>query len=182
MFEIYPNSSNSLLVVEDMKTGAIVPLKDMAFGWILKVDNAIKETYPETYDQLVDLEGGKKNNALMRVKQFLSCNFSFKDGLPDIDEHFNFKLEKVFCPARNTGICKLGICSPKITHKFSRCEKMVLNLFYVGMSEEEIGEKLFISRCTVHNHINNMYAKAGVKGQSNPDRRLIAYAVKNRLV
>ena len=49
------------------------------------------------------------------------------------------------------------------------------------MSEDEIAEKLFISRYTVHNHINNMYSKTGIKGKSTPDRKLMAYAFKNKL-
>lgn len=182
MFEIYSNSDNKVLVVEDMTTGNIVSLKDMPFGWSLKIDNAIRDTYPGTYDSLVDLHGGTKADLLMRVKQFLSCNFATKDGVPDIDEHFNFNTESVFCPARSTKVCQLGICCPKITSKFTRCERTVLNLFCVGMSEEEIAEKLFISKFTVHNHINNMYEKSGIKGKTAPDRKLIAYAHAKKLI
>ena len=58
MFEIYINCENRFLVVEDLTTGAIVALKDMPIAWKVHVDNAIKETYPETYDKLVDLFGG----------------------------------------------------------------------------------------------------------------------------
>jgi hypothetical protein len=182
MFEVYTNSENRILVVEDLTSGSILPLKDMPMAWLLKVDNAINKTYPETYDQLVNLHGGSKADTLMRVKQFLSCNFAFKDGMADIDEHFNFKIESVFCPARSTKVCTLGICCPKITNEFSRCERTVLTLFCAGLSEDEIANKLFVSRCTVHNHINNMYAKTGIKGQHTPDRKLVAYAYAKKLV
>lgn len=169
------------MVVEDLTNGAIVALKDMPLGWMVLVDNSIKEAYPETYDKLVELHGGLKVNLQMRVKQFLSCNFSVKDGLADIDDHYNFNLEAVFCPARATKLCKLGICCPVMTSELSKCEKLVLSLFCTGMSEHEIADKLFISHCTVHNHINNMYAKIGVKGKCAPDRKLMAYAYKNHL-
>jgi len=182
MFEIYTNSDNRIIVAEDMTTGAILPIKDMPMAWILKVDNSIRETYPETYDKLVDLHGGMKTDVLMRVKQFLSCNFACRDGVPDIDDHFNFKIENVFCPARSTKVCQLGICRPKISHELSKCERLVLRLFCLGMSEDEIAEKLFISRCTVHNHINNMYAKTGIKGKTTPDRKLVAYAYSKNLI
>jgi DNA-binding NarL/FixJ family response regulator len=182
MYEIYSNSNNSVLVVEDMTTGNIVPLKDMGMGWQIKVDSAIRESYPDTYDKLVDLHGGSKSDIMARVKQFLSCNFAYKDGVPDIDEHFNFKTESVFCPARSTKVCQLGICCPKITSKFTRCERTVLNLFCVGLSEDEIADKLFISKFTVHNHINNMYEKSGIKGKTAPDRKLIAYAYSKKLI
>ena len=182
MFEVYTNSENKFLVVEDLKTGTISSIKDMPMGWLLKVDNSIKENYPETYDKLVELHGGLKTSVLMRVKQFLSCNFSSKNEMPDIDEHFNFKIENVFCPARSTKVCQLGICRPKINNELSKCEKLVLRLFCLGMSEDEIAEKLFISRCTVHNHINNMYAKTGIKGKTTPDRKLVAYAYSKNLI
>jgi|GEM_PF-1384153 len=182
MFEIYTNSENKYLVVEDMSTGVMSPVKDMPISWLLKVDNSIKETYPETYDQLVKLHGGMRADVAMRVKQFLSCNFSCKDGVPDIDEHFNFKIENVFCPARSTKVCQLGFCTPKINSDLSKCERLVLRLFCIGMSEEEIAEKLFISRCTVHNHINNMYTKTGIKGKTTPDRKLVAYAYSKNLI
>lgn len=180
MFEIFTNSDNRQLVVEDLTTGAIVALKDMPISWMILVDNSIKESYPETYDQLVELHGGLKVNLHMRVKQFLSCNFSVKDGIVDIDEHFNFKLEGVFCPARTTKLCKHLFCKPMLTTELSKCEKMVLQLFVAGMSEHEIADKLFLSPCTVHNHINNMYAKTGLKGKTAPDRKLMAYAFKNK--
>ena len=182
MYEVYTNSDNRHLIVEDMCTGAIVTLKEMPIAWLLKVDNAIKETYPETYDKLVDIHGGMSLNVMKRVRQFLSCNHSVKDGIPDIDDHYNFRLEKVFCPAQLTKICILGFCNPIITNELSKCEKIVLSLFCKGLSEEEIGEKLFISRCTVHNHINNMYAKTGIKGKTAPDRKLMAYAHDKNLI
>jgi len=181
MFEIYINCENRFLVVEDLTTGAIVALKDMPIAWKVHVDNAIKETYPETYDKLVDLFGGLKTDLSKRIKQFLSCNFSLKDDMPDIDDHFNFNIENIFCPAKINKICTLGICNPKITNELSKCEKLVLRFFCIGMSEDEIAEKLFISRYTVHNHINNMYSKTGIKGKSTPDRKLMAYAFKNKL-
>lgn len=182
MFEIYPNGDNHHLVVEDLEIGQIVPLKEMPMAWFIKVDNSIRDIYPETYEQLIKTHGGMKTDIQKRVRQFLTCNFSGKDCIPDIDDEFNFKIEHVFCPARNTGICNHTFCNPKITSELTKCEKAVLNLFCLGLSEDEIAEKLFVSPYTIHNHINNMYAKTGIKGKSAPDRKLMAYAHHKNLI
>ena len=181
MFEIYLNAANRELLVEDLQSGEVVLLKKMPHEWLVKVDNGIKELYPKTYTKLCEQFGDSEPFLFARICQFLSCNCAEKNGVPDIDEHFNFKLETVYCPARALGICKLGFCLPQLTDKLSKTEITVLKLFCEGMSEEEIGERLFISSHTVHNHINNMYTKTGIKGMSNPDRRLVAYAHEKNL-
>ena len=47
-----------------------------------------------------------------------------------------------------------------------------------GMSNSEIGERLFISRATVKVHISNILAKLGVASRAEA----IALALRNQLV
>lgn len=180
MFEIYWSHNHSELLVEDLQGSTA--LSKMPLDFINRCDSEIEKKYPELHNRLADLHGGLKANAFARVKQFFACNFSFKDGQADIDEDFNFIIESVPCPARTTGICEFCFCNPKLNTVFSEREKEVLVLFKVGLDEAEIGEKLFISKHTVHNHINNMYAKAGLTNQSHPDRRLIEYAHSKKII
>ena len=182
MLESYFNTSNTELLIEDLAKGSVVTLREKGHKFHKDCDNSIREKHPEEWQKLADLHGAAPEFAYARVQNFLACNFSFKDGKIDIDEHFNFNYENVPCPARVSGICKLKICFPKFTSELSKRELEVLRFFCKALSEEEIGEKLFISPHTVHNHINNIYAKLGFVGKPHPDRLLIDYAHTKRLV
>jgi len=181
MYEVYWNSENTCILVEDYKTKKAVPFNEMPLTWALSCDDAIRIQFPDSYKKLCHIFGETKALAHARVKQFISCNFSEKDGIPDIDEEFNFNIEKTACPARGI-VCQLCLCSPEMNTEISAREKQLLGFFVQGFSEEEIAEALFISPYTVHNHIKNMYRKIGVAGKSNPDRRLIAYIHSKKIL
>jgi len=53
----------------------------------------------------------------------------------------------------------------KQDHRLSDREKEILSLLAVGASNDEIAEKLFISRFTVKNHLQNIFKKIGVHGK-----------------
>jgi DNA-binding CsgD family transcriptional regulator len=181
MYEVFWNSENNCLLVEDFKTKMAVPFDNMPLTWALRCNDAIRVQFPDAYEKLCHILGEDKAWAHARVKQFIACNFSEKDGIPDIDEEFNFNIEKTACPARGT-VCQLCLCSPAMNTEITSREKQLLSFFIQGSSEEEIAELLFISPYTVHNHIKNMYRKIGVAGKSNPDRRLIAYVHAKKMI
>lgn len=62
--------------------------------------------------------------------------------------------------------------------KFTTREIEVLNLIAKGLTDKEIGEKLFISERTVNGHRANLIAKTGSRNTVN----LLVYAIKNKLV
>lgn len=181
MYEVFWNSENRCLLVEDYLTKRAMPFDDMPMSWKIRCDEAVKCQYPGAHEKLCELYGNGTEFAHGRMKQFIACNFSDKDGIPDIDEDFNFNIEKTACPARDK-ICKHCICCPAISNEISEREKQILSFFVLGLSEEEIAESLFISPFTVRNHIRNMYRKVGVAGKSNPDRRLIAFVHAKRII
>jgi len=145
-----------------------------------RVDNKVKEYYPKTYKSLCRIYGNQESMYFPRAMRFLKCNFSAHDNKPDIDDDFNFELENVPCPLR--GECTDQICNPKLTTKLSSREIEIIKLHIEGYSQIEIGERLFISDRTAHNHFTNIYHKLGLTGKSSPDHLLINYAYKNHLV
>jgi DNA-binding NarL/FixJ family response regulator len=54
-------------------------------------------------------------------------------------------------------------------------EAEVLSLVAEGLSNAEIAEKLFVSQATVKTHINNLFAKTGVRDRA----QAVAYAFRN---
>lgn len=179
MKEIYWNTNRDMLLVEDLKEGSVTRISEMPRSFFIAIDHKIKELYPDQHAELCTLVGGV-GCEYGRVYQFLACNFSTKDGNPDIDDDLNFKFERVACPIRHN--CKMTICKAQITGKISEREIEVINFFIKGFSEEQIGERLFISKSTVHNHITHIYTKLGLTGTPNPDRQLIVYVMQNKLV
>ncbi|WP_404193391.1 response regulator [Streptomyces tauricus] len=56
----------------------------------------------------------------------------------------------------------------------TRREREVLTLIGQGLPNRAIAEKLFISEATVKSHINNLFAKAGIRDRPDAVRRAIA--------
>ncbi|THA86269.1 response regulator transcription factor [Streptomyces sp. A0592] len=56
----------------------------------------------------------------------------------------------------------------------TRREREVLALIGQGLSNRGIAERLFISEATVKTHINNLFAKAGIRDRADAVRRAIA--------
>lgn len=182
MYEIYLNSANTEMVVENNQTNVVKPLVDMDISFINRADKTINQQYPKAYEALAQKHGASENVAFARVRHFFACNFSIKDGNPDIDEDWNFNLEIVPCPLRSIGLCEDEICNPQITHEFTHRETEILILFAKGFDEKEIADALFIAKSTVHNHIQNMYKKIGVVGKTSPDRKLVNYAYTKKVI
>lgn len=123
----------------------------------------VKADYPEAYRALQErYKDSAPNRLYYKYKMavgFLKCNFSSLDSTYyDIMEgRFNF--ERVVCPIRSE--CKYDgvICSPEYNTTLSNIEKKVCELWYKGLTKEEIGGILYISPNTVNNHIRSAYIK-----------------------
>ncbi len=178
MKEFYWNQDKSVLLCEDIKTGEVFRFIDLPRSFLIRADRRILELYPETHKALCEWCGAGPGQEYARVYQFCACNFSSKDGRPDIDEDFNFIQEKVSCPIRHS--CKRGICNPQLTSDISSREMDVIRLFSL-YTEEEIAERLFISPTTVHNHVTHIYTKLGFTGKAAP-KMLVEYGVRNNII
>ena len=60
----------------------------------------------------------------------------------------------------------------------TRRETEVLRLIARGLSNQAIAESLFVSETTVKTHINNLFAKAGVRDRA----QAVGYAYQHGLV
>lgn len=180
MKEIYWNTNSDMLLLEELKSGTTTRYDQLPRAFINMMDQKISQSYPDQYHELCQIIGEGPAFAYGRVFQFSACNFSTKDGNPDVDDDGNFILERVSCPIRH--ICKRITCKCQITGNLSEREIQVIKLFASGFSEDELANRLFISKATVHNHITHIYAKLGYTGENNPDRHLVAYAFKNNLL
>jgi len=56
-------------------------------------------------------------------------------------------------------------------------EREVLTLIGQGLSNRGISERLFVSEATVKTHINNLFAKAGIRDRADAVRRAMAYGL-----
>lgn len=134
---------------------------------VQKLCDMIREYFPAAYKALAkEYQKSSFNVGYFQwliVRRFYKCNFGKLDPTQqDIEKNGKFNFEKVDCPLR--GECKLEgiVCGPKFNTSLSQAEERVMRLLYEGRSKEEIAEALFISPCTVKNHIISAYCKLGV--------------------
>ena len=177
--EFYWNSNKDRFMAENLESGKVIPFSEIPLGDLINIDLEIKRLYPETYENLCKKFGDRKDCTYARVYQFCVCNFSDHDGQADIDDDYNFTLEKVSCPIRH--LCHDNFCHPALDSVLSRREHEVIDWFVKGLGLDEIANNMFISPATVHNHINNIYSKLGLVGQKHPDRLLIAMKFEKKL-
>ncbi len=178
MYEIYWNQYCTMLMVENLETSEVKRLDEIDQLYLQKFDSVIAESRPEIYKALCDECGHGPQFAYARLFTYSACNFSTRDGRPDINEDFVLITERVSCPIRHK--CDLGYC--KFESELSNRELQVVKLFAFGFNESTIADQLFISKSTVHNHITNIYTKLGLSGSAHPDRLLISYAYNNKLI
>lgn len=176
--EIYWNETRTTLMSEDIVMGTTQRLDEWSNNQVQAFDSAIATMRPKAYKSLCEECGYGPQFAFNRVYQFAACNFSTRDGRADIDEDFNLTTERVPCPIRHK--CKAIYCSSETT--LSDRELEIVKLFVRGSDDESIAGKLFISKATVHNHINNIYHKLGFTGHPHPDRLLLNYAYTNKII
>lgn len=176
--EIYWNESRTMLIAEQIDKGETTRFDMLDAETIQHIDSVVAVSKPNVYKALCEEFGYGPQFAYARVYQFSACNFSTQDGHADIDLDFNITPERVPCPIRHK--CKDIYCTNEIL--LSNREVEIVKLFARNMDEETIADTLFISKATVHNHINNIYRKLGFSGHRFPDRLLITYAFTNKLI
>jgi DNA-binding CsgD family transcriptional regulator len=101
-----------------------------------------------------------------RESHFLSADEADGEGLLWLDRKFTPSLSNL------TDEQKLETAF-QTRFQLSRRELDVIYYLIKGLSDNEIGEKLYISRQTVHTHTKNIYKKLGAKSRIELYRRVI---------
>jgi pimeloyl-ACP methyl ester carboxylesterase/DNA-binding CsgD family transcriptional regulator len=113
-------------------------------------------------DRVVPHEEGRRLAALLPDARFVtleSDNHVLQEGEPAWDAFLSEV--RAFLGDDVRGRTVTGDLS-----ELSKREHEVLNLVAAGMSNEEIGERLFLSTRTVERHLSNVYAKLRLSGKS----------------
>lgn len=136
---------------------------------------------PRAYEALkkryIKSKENKPYYEFLIVRGFIKCNFIMLDNRLDIDPNGNFNTEFVLCP--RMGECpEYGIvCNSQECGELSSREIEILRLITMGYENTEIGDILYISPNTVHNHRNNILKKLGM----NNSAELVRYWFENHL-
>ncbi|MCK5134843.1 MAG: response regulator transcription factor [Bacteroidales bacterium] len=185
MYEFFWTTDKNRLMVHDRTNDKYFPLTSAQTELIDRCEQKIQQDYPETWYAL-KLEYPSPTTPIpweirfKRINRFLKCNFSVHDNRPDIDDDWNFDFERVPCPLRRE--CPHEYCNPKLTHKLTKREIEIIELHVEGLSQNEIGKRLYISGLTVKNHVYKIYKKLGFTGENHPETKLINYAYQHKLV
>jgi len=123
-------------------------------------------SYPEAFEALHSRYASAYNYQFLMVRRFIKCNFSLSDKVDDVQPDGSFRFEYVPCPLRGECIDECIVCCPKLNTTLSKREMEVLKLYAENFLEVQIGNMLFISVNTVHNHIRHIHQKLGTHSKS----------------
>ena len=179
--EFFLNGHGRTLIVNDLVNDTFSQFSQDDKDLIESVLKKIEEDYPEANERLSNLYDKKACHKFLKVRRFLKCNFSENDHEPDIDDESNFCLEMVHCPLRGECIDENIICNPKLNTILTERELEYVPLLISGLSDEEIGERLFVSPDTVKNTRKKIFRKLGIRGPKALTL-LTNYAYKNKIV
>lgn len=149
-------------------------LKESDTEFIQRFLEVLEEFYPEAYKALRETYAKYDGNRLWRdflaVRRFIKCNFGLYDNEIDIDENWNFKFEFVGCPMRGECAGFKVICQPKFNSNLSERQLEIMRLCHEGLSDEEVGKRMFLSSHTINNHRRNSFRKLGVHSMAEFNR------------
>lgn len=161
--------------------GPIHRLTESDHEMIGNIIEHIEVFYPKAYTALAEeYKRSVKNRHYFQfliASRFIRCNFAPFDNVPDFSASGICSFEYVQCPLRGECHLECVVCRPEFEHKLSAAEMRVMRLWCAGESETVIAAKLYISPCTVHNHIANAYCRTGIHSR----HEFVAYASKHNL-
>jgi DNA-binding CsgD family transcriptional regulator len=96
-----------------------------------------------------------QNNQKFRIE----CSLIWKAQISNFQPNFLVIMNEIKA-GQNPAVCQPA------RHELSKRELDIIYYLNQGLSYGEIGEKLFISKFTVHTHIKNIYRKLGAKNRT----------------
>jgi LuxR family maltose regulon positive regulatory protein len=151
LYQIADGSLRTLRAVEALilQSLAYLGMKDMSYAGN-SLSKAVLLAQPEGYKRVFLDEGEGIRKLLFQVKSIQS-----------VGGYVNELLE-AFGPASEPALLSLQLLFEPLSSR----EIEVLKLIEAGLSNQEIGSKLFISMGTVKRHISNIYSKLDVKNRT----------------
>lgn len=148
------------------------------YSIINEILEIFENDYPGAYEAVNEEYAGKAHGRWLMVRRIIRCNFGIFDQVPDISADGCLKFEHVPCPLR--GECKHEgiICHPKPSVSLTRKEFEILQYIEQGLTDNEIGDIMFLSGQTVFTHRRNIRRKLGVHSNTG----IINVAKKQNLI
>lgn len=178
-YEFYTIDGEVWYITSDGRNERLDESKETLIAMLIE---RMMECYPDAYKAMSEYYRKSAMNVsyyrYMIARRFCKCNFAKLDTAElDFNPSSSFCFEKVQCPLR--GECKFEgvVCMPKFNTQLSKKELEVMRLIYDGCSNEEVGNRLYLSPFTVKNHIKSVYAKLGIHEKAE----FIQYANKNNV-
>mgnify|MGYP001163128841 CR=1 FL=1 len=134
--------------------------------------DTIRECYSDAYHALEQCYASSSKNPRYKtykmVNRFIRCNCGEFDTQKTDFIDGNLNLEQVHCPLRGTKDCEYEniICNPKRTSVLGVRQMQIAAALAEGLTPQEISDKLFISIHTVHNTLQAIKIKLGLKNTS----------------
>ena len=137
----------------------------------------IESNYPKAYKRLLDKYNinvkGNKSFYFIRIEKFkmvhrfVRCNLSLTDNVPDVTDNGRLNIENVYCPLKGSGECsdENCICNPELSTALSARELEIVNLICDCLTDQEIADRLYISKFTAENHRKNILHKLNLKSK-----------------
>lgn len=126
----------------------------------------VREEYPAAYTRLNKLYGSHPHPQYLVARRFAKCNLSLFDSVSDIDGDGKMHLEFVPCPLRGECLDEGVICRPKPNTSFSDRHLEVIGLIAKGLTDVQVGDRLYISPLTVKVHVKAMLKLSGATNRT----------------
>jgi DNA-binding CsgD family transcriptional regulator len=143
-----------------------IAITENATEIILSTLNEIELQFPKCYIRLKDIYGKNKQFHFLACRRFVKCNGSEFDNVLDIDSEGIIHPELVTCPLRGECLDEGIICLPDRETGLTAREIEIAKLVSEGLSNEEIGQQLFIGIDAVKSHIQNCLRKLSIKNRA----------------
>jgi DNA-binding CsgD family transcriptional regulator len=171
-----PDNKECFYKIEEQPESRILTPEDTDI--INQLLGRIEIDYPQAYEALHKLYGAMAFHKFKMASRFIRCNLGSYDNKIDSQADGILNFEFIPCPMRGECAHEKVICFPKYNTTLSRREMEVMELICDNLTDEEIANKLFISKFTAERHRKNILSKLHVHNKQG----ISDFARKNNMI